>query len=272
MNSSKVILTQNKLKQFVNAWQFLNCHPAFVGQFERCLCVMPMICCKNGRSDGYDVKLYKDQHGFKKWFEKYKTNLDSLNSYSKDLEKEEWSFDDIDYIDIAYKDFYKCDWKEDHIEIWLEVSIARYMINTKKKTIFPQHLSLSDLWPLKYTSFEEAIISLADILRNKLGIFETYNPEFYSNIPKWIFEQNEKYKDTDLFQSNVFNNRVNLGEQDYNELWWNLFGEEHFPDFKSPEQIGMRNTPEYKWLGLDHLKDIKSFKQRPHMTYKYEGY
>lgn len=236
------------MEEFKVAFAFLSDHPAFVDNFPYKLWIYPARVCVNGYDlDGLEeknIKIYSDNPKYK--IIRRSARIEDIDNSSSSVE-------------VEYKKYYGYEWKYDHIEFWMELGECRWDKNSKI-LIDWHNLDLD----IKAHTYEEGVIKLAKIVKDKFGNFSTYGKN--SIIPEWIEEYNKnkepfftrKIKGKGLYSMKTNPEYLCLTSSEINEIWWQTYY------LKTPDARKKFNDYELEnkndqWLKIDHYLTKKDY-------------
>jgi len=237
------------MMQFYDAFWLIQSHPAFLGipTGISSIDIHTDKCCVNGMSQTEIVTVSRDQDRFDEFLGK---------GHKEDFDKDNPEFDEIW---VPYKDFYGCPWEADHVEIWLEGGAHFYDATDDK---FPWQ-SFHDIeLDTGGRTYEESIISFADLVKEKYGDYSCEETDSCTVIPEWIIEHNKQNPlfpedRSNWFKDGQFNTNpknIRISDQERNALWWHVNG------------IDERDS----WLS-DKLLDITKYLTKENFENSIEG-
>ena len=233
---------QKLSKQVQEARDFLSNHPGvcYDGWFEKTNMIWWLTDkCKNGHYKDYyqkpenvEVRLYKDDKDFEKFWEKYKDEDDDID-------------EEFISIYVPYNEIYGYSWKYDHTEYVADYSFYKYnkdeqyikYLKTSRevddKTAEKTASYMNTCWNafqggyVYASSFEELIIKLAEDVRERFGDFCCEDllttEEKQNHEDQWLM----KFKDLDDgsgCSEMITNDKyIRLEQKDYNLRWWEWF-------------------------------------------------
>jgi hypothetical protein len=218
-------MTQEQLIEFYEAYQFIENHPALLGNIFngiRGLEVLVYKCCKNGVTQHSPIYLYRKDNEFLKFLGK---------GHDEDIHPENPEFDEIT---VRYEDFYGYKWKFDHIEFQVEGGAHYYDTQSDIKWHWNRFADRK-VCVRSARTYEEAIILFAKNVKEVYGDYSYSEFDDNTIIPDWIVENNKKFPvfDIDLdnfasfFKDGKFNrnpNNIHLKWEEVNALWWHFVG------------------------------------------------
>jgi len=237
---------QKLSKQVQESMDFLNNHPGvcYDGSFTSNMLWWMVDRCKHGQyKDHYqkpknvEVRLYKKDKDFNKFWEKYKDIDDNLSD---------------DYVDIyvPYKEIYGEIWKYNKTEYNGEYCFYKYSRNENYIKYLKTSRKIDDkeaeevatymnnCWNgyqggmVHADSFEKMIINIADDVKIKYGDF--CNEDFLTSEEKqnhkdqWLIKF-KKLDDGSGHSEMLTNDKyMKIGQPEYNRRWWKWFIETEF--------------------------------------------
>lgn len=215
------------MKTFYESYHFIENHPAFINESWYSgidsLTIAVSKCCKNNISEYGGIYVSEDNPRFKEFVDKnYK-----------------WARKGNDQILVPYEDYYGYKWRYDHVDFWVEGGASRYVnsknINSFSKEDWYWERTHDDRLNCSGSTYEEAIVSFAKLVKENYGDFSKREFDKNSIIPKWIISNNKKFPafsvDNPIFVNGQFNrneNNINVNYKLINEIWWSIKGVESF--------------------------------------------
>lgn len=209
-----------KSLEFYDAYNFIDSHPAFIGDIYRgvsSLEVLVFKCCKNDQVEHSPVYIYKDSDRYEEFLGK--GNVERFESEDKSGTP--------DCIWVHYEDYFNEEWEFDHIDVVLEGGAHYYDINAVSPWNWQRLLDRKIT--SSATTYQEAIISFAKKVKERYGDYD------YNNVcPRWIYDHNKDNPSFDIENlSSMFEdgrlvrdpNYIPITEQEENALWWNSVGD-----------------------------------------------
>ena len=202
------------MKKFNKAYHFIDDHPALISDVFRTgilsieVRVYPV--CKRELGEYDPIFIYPEDDRFEEF------------SYSKHKSHNEKG--EVVCISAHYKDFYGEDWVMDHICVEISGCITRYARNE-----FPEfdHIGDDNL-SVTASSYEEAIIKLADNLWRHYGDYSRNQSDENTIVPKWIIENNKIHRPytPETLKEGWLNRNpkyIGLKPEEISEIWWQIF-------------------------------------------------
>ena len=208
-------------ERFHDAFWFIDNHPAFLGVKRgiSSLEIKVEKCCINGFGELNIITVNRGEDRFEEFLNR---------GFQEHLHEE---YPDLDDVWVPYSKFYGYPWSFDHIEVWIEGGATFYSTNELSETEFSwQSIHDIDL-DTGGNTYEDAIISFADLVKEKYGDYSYDSFDDKSTIiPKWIIENNKKYplfgsNRSDWIKDGAFNinpKNIQLNDMEINALWWHF--------------------------------------------------
>jgi hypothetical protein len=254
-------MNKKKMVQFKEAFDFVNAHPAFTGEFgdrDPISNTMVVKVCKNGHAlDDWHkwITIYEDNPRFSEFIDKVPEDRKRYH-YKENLEEDR---NNVFSIEVDYVDYYGYDWEFDHVEIWIEGGASRFFVECKN--------SGEPRWENWHDSelnssgptYEDAVIEFAKKVKEKYGNFSHWGKN--EVVPTWVREYNrgkepvffEPVDGGKFFTMNHNKDYISVSSTEENEIWWQIWGKEHLPDMFETES----------WtLDVSHYIDYEKFKEK----------
>ena len=208
-------------ERFYDAFWLIENHPAFLGRKSGVDSIDIRVekCCVNGYGELNILTVNRGDERFDEFLGR---------GFQEHLNPEHPEFDDIW---LPYEAFYGYPWSFDHIEVWIEGGAQFYSLSEFE----PHEWRWDSMHDIDLDSggrsYEEALISFADLVKEKYGDYSSdESDEKTTIIPKWIIEHNKKNplfgKDRkEWIKNGIFNTNpknIRLNDEEINALWWNL--------------------------------------------------
>jgi hypothetical protein len=195
-----------------DAWMFIQDHPAFIGNQPglSSFYFFLLKLCKNGLAKESFVYVYKDNPRFIEFV---------------DVEDHI-----IGYTRVDYKNYYGYPWEFHEIVYFFEGGPNKWSEDAKE-WINQFHDTRLDVDGITY---EEALINLAERVKQFYGDWSVEEDVHNTIIPKHILENNKSKEmfltkcDQDEFSLPFKRNAdyIVLSEQEISQLWWDIYGGE----------------------------------------------
>jgi hypothetical protein len=205
------------MMDFYDAYMFVEMHPAFIGgrlHGTTCFDIMVMPCCKNGVPEYGPVYVYPEDPRFEEFTDK--------GHQTDEVDGE------VVCIWVTYKDYYGYSWEREHIGFTFIGGPNRY-VELNEGDWQWQRQGDSDL-DSRGKSYEEAVINLAEKVKQKYGDYSHNECDENTIIPSWIVKNNKIHRPfgeniKEMFKDGQLNRNpqnVHLFPEQINEMWWQL--------------------------------------------------